>query len=76
MGLYRYRGYVIFGSATSIRYDQLHYVALQETISMPLVITEHGTIRIKGSRVSLDSISHHFKLGATPRVITQYQQIS
>jgi hypothetical protein len=39
--------------------------ALQETISMPLVITEHGTIRIKGSRVSLDSIVHHFKLGAT-----------
>ncbi len=39
-------------------------VALEETISMPLVVTEHGTIRIKGSRVSLDSIIHHFKLGA------------
>lgn len=26
-------------------------VALEETISMPLVVTEHGTIRIKGSRV-------------------------
>ena len=45
--------------------------ALQETISMPLVITEHGTIRIKGSRVSLDSIVHHFKLGATAEQIVQ-----
>lgn len=71
MGLYRYCGYVIFGSAASIRYDQLHYVCLQETISMPLVITEHGTIRIKGSRVSLDSIVHHFKLGATTEQIVQ-----
>jgi len=45
--------------------------ALQESISMPLVITEHGTIRIKGSRVSLDSIVHHFKLGATAEQIVQ-----
>ena len=45
--------------------------ALQETISMPLVITEQGTIRIKGSRVSLDSIVHHFKLGATAEQIVQ-----
>ena len=40
-------------------------VALEETIIIPLVVTEQGTIRIKGSRVSLDSIVHHFKLGAT-----------
>lgn len=46
-------------------------VALEETISMPLVITEHGTIRIKGSRVSLESIVHHFKLGATAEQIVQ-----
>ena len=45
--------------------------ALQETISMPLVITKHGTIRIKGSRVSLDSIVHHFKLGATAEQFVQ-----
>jgi hypothetical protein len=38
-------------------------VALEETISVPLTVTEQGTIRIKGSRVSLDSIIHHFKLG-------------
>jgi len=38
-------------------------VSLEETISTPLVVTEQGTIRVKGSRVSLDSIIHHFKLG-------------
>jgi hypothetical protein len=40
-------------------------VALEESIRMPLAITEQGAIRIKGSRVSLDSIIHHFKLGTT-----------
>jgi len=46
-------------------------VVLEETISIPLVVTEQGTIRIKGSRVSLDSIVHHFKLGATAEQIIQ-----
>src|SRR5437867_12577504 len=46
-------------------------VALEETISMPLTVTEHGTIRVKGSRVSLDSIVHHFNLGATAEQIVQ-----
>lgn len=46
-------------------------VSLEETISTPLVVTEEGTIRVKGSRVSLDSIIHHFKLGATAEQIVQ-----
>lgn len=46
-------------------------VALEETIIMPLIVTEQGTIRIKGSRVSLDSIVHHFQLGATAEQIVQ-----
>ena len=46
-------------------------VALEETIILPLVVTEQGTIRIKGSRVSLDSIIHYFKLGATAEQIVQ-----
>jgi uncharacterized protein (DUF433 family) len=46
-------------------------VPLEETISTPLVITEQGTIRVKGSRVSLDSIIYHFKLGATAEQIVQ-----
>lgn len=46
-------------------------VTLEETINVPLTVTEHGTIRVKGSRVSLDSIVHHFKLGATAEQIVQ-----
>ena len=58
----------IFGSEPSIRYNQKHYGCLEETINVPLAVTEHG---IKGSRVSLDSIVHHFKLGATAEQIVQ-----
>src|SRR5689334_22798056 len=39
------------------------------TITVPFAITEYGTIRITGSRVSLDSIIHHYKLGATAEEI-------
>ena len=46
-------------------------VSLEGTISTPLAVTEQGTIRVKGSRVSLDSIIHHFKLGATAEQIVQ-----
>jgi len=46
-------------------------VALEKTLNVPLAFTEHGTIRIKGSRVSLDSIVHKFKLGATAEQIVQ-----
>lgn len=46
-------------------------VVLEQTISVPLAVSEQGTIRIKGSRVSLDSIINHFKLGATAEQIIQ-----
>ncbi|MBA2702681.1 MAG: DUF433 domain-containing protein [Blastocatellia bacterium] len=62
---------LIFGLEAPSGIIKTIMVALEETISMPLVITEHGTIRIKGSRVSLDSIVHHFKLGATAEQIVQ-----
>ena len=42
---------------------------LETTQTVPLTLIEDGTIRITGSRVSLDSIVHHFKLGATPEQI-------
>ncbi|MCI0489932.1 MAG: DUF433 domain-containing protein [Blastocatellia bacterium] len=38
---------------------------LETTIDVPLTVTEYGSIRIKGSRVSLDSIIYNYKLGAT-----------
>lgn len=38
---------------------------------MPLAVTEKGTINIKGSRGSLDSIIHHFNLGSTAEQFVQ-----
>ena len=54
-----------------LSYNHQTMEILNETIIMPFVITEQGTIRIQGSRVSLDSIIHHFKLGATAEQIVQ-----
>ena len=42
---------------------------LETTQSAPLTLGEDGTIRISGSRVSLDSVVHQFKLGATAEQI-------
>ena len=38
---------------------------LETTIEVPFTVTEYGTIRIADSRVSLDSVVHHYKPGAT-----------
>ena len=38
---------------------------------MPLAVTENGTINIKGSRGSLDSIIHHFNLASTAEQFVQ-----
>lgn len=43
--------------------------SLKTKIAVPLESWEDGTIRIIGSRVTLDSIIHHFKLGATAEQI-------
>lgn len=42
---------------------------LETTITVPLTMLENGAIRITGTRVSLDSIIHHYKLGKTPEAI-------
>jgi uncharacterized protein (DUF433 family) len=44
---------------------------LENTQALPLRLTEDGTIRIADSRVSLDSVVHHYKLGATAEQIAQ-----
>ena len=44
---------------------------LEETQILPLRLTEDGTIRMADSRVSLDSVVHHYKLGASAEQITQ-----
>jgi uncharacterized protein (DUF433 family) len=44
---------------------------LEKTQVLPLRLTEDGTIRIADSRVSLDSVVQHYKLGATAEQIVQ-----
>lgn len=50
-------------------YNQSTMITLETTQAVPLILTADGTIRIKGSRVSLDSIVYHFNLGATAEQI-------
>ena len=42
---------------------------LETTIRAPLTHWEDGTIRITGSRVPIDTVIYHFKLGATAEEI-------
>ena len=44
---------------------------LETTQALPLRVREDGTIRIADSRVSLDSVVHHYKLGASAEQIAQ-----
>lgn len=46
-------------------------VGLETTQVVPLVRGEEGTIRITGSRVTLDSVVHQFKNGATAEQIQE-----
>ena len=45
--------------------------SLEKTQALPLRLTEDGTIRVADSRVSLDSVVHHYKLGASAEQIAQ-----
>lgn len=40
-------------------------IELETTMTVPLTQWDDGSIRITGSRVPIESILHHFKLGAT-----------
>jgi uncharacterized protein (DUF433 family) len=44
-------------------------VELEKTMTAPLTQWEDGTIRVTGSRVPIDSILYHFKLGSVPEQI-------
>jgi uncharacterized protein (DUF433 family) len=41
----------------------------ETTMTVPLTTTEFRTIRVGNSRVSLDSVVHHYKQGATAECI-------
>jgi len=43
--------------------------SIESVQDVPLTVTEDGAIRIAGSRVSLESVLHHYKAGATPEQI-------
>jgi uncharacterized protein (DUF433 family) len=43
---------------------------LETTINAPLTQWEDGTVRITGSRVPIDTVIYHFKLGATAEEIS------
>jgi uncharacterized protein (DUF433 family) len=43
--------------------------ALAATQGVPLMATEDGTIRVAGTRISLESILHHYEAGATAEEI-------
>jgi uncharacterized protein (DUF433 family) len=44
---------------------------LDNNQTLPLRLTEDGTIRVANSRVSLDSVVQHYKLGASAEQIAQ-----
>lgn len=44
---------------------------IETTMTVPLTTTEFGTIRVGRSRVSLDSVVHHYKQGATAERIAE-----
>lgn len=46
-------------------YNERAMTTLENSQAIPLTVWEDGSIRVVGSRVTLDSIVHEFKLGAT-----------
>lgn len=42
---------------------------LEPTQQVPLTVAADGTIRVAGTRVSLDSVLHHYRQGATAEEI-------
>jgi len=58
-------------TSTAIAYNKLAMSKLRTTMTVPLTTTEFGTIRVGHSRVSLDSVVHHYKHGATAERIAE-----
>ena len=50
-------------------YNHCAMFKLEKTMTAPLTQWEDGTIRVTGSRIPIDSILYHFKLGAVPEQI-------
>lgn len=52
-----------------MRYNRGVMTTLETTMTAPLTQWEDGSIRITGSRVPIESILYHFKLGSVPEQI-------
>jgi uncharacterized protein (DUF433 family) len=52
-------------------YTAIVMIELEHVQTVPLIVGEDGTIRITGSRVTLDSLVDEFKLGATAEQIQE-----
>jgi uncharacterized protein (DUF433 family) len=52
-----------------IVYNSLVMMTIDSTITAPFSVLEDGTIRITGTRVPLETVVYHFKLGASPEEI-------
>lgn len=46
-------------------------IALPETVALPLKMDEHGTIRVSGTRVTLDTVIACYQHGDSPEAIHQ-----
>jgi uncharacterized protein (DUF433 family) len=46
-------------------------MTLETTQTVPLTVTEGGTIRFTGSRISLDVVIHHYQQGESPEEILE-----
>ncbi len=46
-------------------------IALPETVALPLKMDDHGTIRVSGTRVTLDTIIACYHQGDSPEAIHQ-----
>jgi uncharacterized protein (DUF433 family) len=45
---------------------EIGMIALPETLLLPLKLDEHGTIRVSGTRVTLDTLIDFYHQGETP----------
>ena len=52
-------------------------LAIEQPQVMPLELTKDGTVRVRGTRVTLDTVVEAFREGATPEEIAQqYSSLS
>jgi uncharacterized protein (DUF433 family) len=54
---------------TARQTKEIGMIALPETVTLPLKMDEHGTIRVSGTRVTLDTVIACYHQGDSPEAI-------